>query len=113
MGIVYRRDVSSGEAGEAMARLRKAAVIGGVVGGIGWVRKMIVMAAQGGPDLESLPESIAFVVGLVGVIVASACTGTYLASKASGSPRAGGRWCSGRSGSGYRYGPGWLQRAAG
>lgn len=56
----------------------RVAVVAGLVGGVGWLAKIVIMALQGGPDLDSVPETVAFVTGLVGVLVGSAAVGAHL-----------------------------------
>jgi pimeloyl-ACP methyl ester carboxylesterase len=73
----------SRDEGEADMRARTVAIVAGLVGGIGWMGKIVVMAVQDGPDEDSLLEALAFFAGLGGVVIAAAAVGAYLGRRAS------------------------------
>lgn len=60
---------------------RRVAVAAGLIGGTGWLIKVLVMALHGGPDENSVPESIGYFVGLFGMLTAAAATGSYVARR--------------------------------
>lgn len=62
---------------------RDIAIVAAIVGGLGWLTKIVVMALQGGPDSESVPEAAAFFTGLVGVMVAAGAAGAHVTRGAS------------------------------
>jgi len=57
---------------------RTVTVAAGAVCAIGWFSKMAVMVAQGGPEAGSIPETLAFLVGLVSFVVFAAALGHML-----------------------------------
>lgn len=63
-------------------RARTVAVYAAIVGGVALLGKMVVMAVQGGPEpATSVPENIAFFAGMIGLVVAAAATGAFLARR--------------------------------
>lgn len=59
-------------------KARAVGIAAGIVCGLGWLAKMAIMAGQGGPDPDSVTESIAFLTGLAGVVVATAALGVHV-----------------------------------
>jgi hypothetical protein len=57
----------------------KLAVSAALVCAAGWLTKMAVMIGNDGPDEASVPEAVAFFVGLAGFVVFAAATGSTLA----------------------------------
>lgn len=53
----------------------------GLVGGLAWVGKFLVMVAQDGPDPDSVPENVAFFLGLLALPVAAGALGWHLAHR--------------------------------
>lgn len=50
----------------------------GLVGGLSWVAKFLVMLAQDGPEAGSVPENVTFFLGLVCLPLASGALGWHL-----------------------------------
>jgi hypothetical protein len=67
---------------------REVAVGAALVGGTAWMAKLAVMAAQGGPQGDSVPEAIAFFTGLLGLVVAAAAAGLHRTRHRSSGARA-------------------------
>lgn len=68
-------------------RARTVAIVAGLVGGIGWMGKIAVMAAQGGPDEDSALEALAFFAGVAGVVIGAAALGAYIGRRDSAGRR--------------------------
>lgn len=60
-------------------KTRNVAGYAALIGGLGWLAKLPIMAVQGGPDPNSIAENVAFFMGVAGVLVAAASTALYLA----------------------------------
>lgn len=56
-------------------RISAVTVVAGVVGGLAWVVKFLVMVGQGGPESGSVAENISFALGLVALAVAAGMVG--------------------------------------
>jgi hypothetical protein len=60
---------------------RKTALVAAAVGGLGWLVKVVLIWGNGGTNLDQGVVAVAYVVGLLALVTASAAAGAALARR--------------------------------